>query len=310
MFFIDFFYFLWKKISNLVLPNLKNFNLMVFQLTRNMLVRLACIFGIYGASISSFAQVGINTTTPNGILDVTSTTMGVIPPKVALTATNVMAPVVNPQTGNLAVGTTVYNTATTTTGSNDVAPGLYTWNGSEWQGQFLKRQYKKFESSAGSLRSTAGTTLTVPLNGLNTQTFTANYTGEYKIIVRVDFGGGNAKPPREGSASNRSDGDLNIASALGTFTFTFNGVSYTIPVNAYSTAYNAVTPSTNYFAIWEEFSITEFVTLSANQTVNLSLSFLQDISTREEFDGNATSGGRGYIAYDIPCRVEISYNGE
>ncbi|MEZ4874668.1 MAG: hypothetical protein R2793_04290 [Flavobacteriaceae bacterium] len=255
-------------------------------------------------------QVGINTLTPNGILDVTSTTMGIVPPKAALTASNVMAPVVNPQGGSLAIGTTVYNTATTSNGLNDVVPGLYTWDGTEWQGQFLKRQYKKYESSVGTLRSTAGTALTVPLNGLSTQTFTANYTGEYKILIRVDFAGGNAKPPREGSAANRSDGDLNIASALGAYTFTFNGSNYTIPVYAYSTAYNAVTPATNYFAIWEEFTITEYVTLTANQTVNLSLSFLQDTSTREEFEGNATSGGRGYVAYDIPCRIEISYNGE
>ena len=40
----------------------------------------------------SFAQVGINTTSPNGILDINSTSQGVVLPRLALTATTVMAP--------------------------------------------------------------------------------------------------------------------------------------------------------------------------------------------------------------------------
>mgnify|MGYP006186734041 CR=1 FL=1 len=78
------------------------------------------------------AQVGVGTTTPEGALDVSSTTNGFIPPRVSLTATNVAAPVVNPQGGALVAGTTVWNIATAGTAPYKVAPGLYFWDGSRW----------------------------------------------------------------------------------------------------------------------------------------------------------------------------------
>ena len=82
----------------------------------------------------SFAQVGINTTTPRGALEVSSNNSGVLFPSVALTAANVSAPVVNPQTGGAPVeGTIVYNTATVGSGNNILSPGLYMWDGSYWQ---------------------------------------------------------------------------------------------------------------------------------------------------------------------------------
>ena len=255
-----------------------------------------------------YSQVGINTTTPRGVLDLNSTTMGVVLPRVALTSSILQAPVVNPNPAATAIpaGTTVYNTNTTNTGTNDVTAGIYAWDGSKWIEQFQKRQHALYQSTTGSLRTNPGTTYTVALNGSNSPSFTAKYTGTYKLRVRVDFGGGDALSPNEGSGSGRSDGDLNIAKASGNFTFTFNGTNYTIPVHAYSTAYNNVSPSTNYFAIWQEFFINESVTLNANQTVNLSLTFVQDAA--EEF--STSSGGYGYVAYDLPCSVEISYMGE
>lgn len=76
--------------------------------------------------------IGVGTATPNGILDMTSTTMGMIPPRVSLTSNIVAAPVVNPQGGVLVAGTCVYNTNTSGSSPNNVAPGLYFWNGSRW----------------------------------------------------------------------------------------------------------------------------------------------------------------------------------
>lgn len=81
--------------------------------------------------LKGFTQIGINTTTPNAMLDVTSATHGVLFPRIALTANNVAAPVVNPQGGALATATVVYNTATVA-GVNGVAPGYYYWNGTLW----------------------------------------------------------------------------------------------------------------------------------------------------------------------------------
>lgn len=81
---------------------------------------------------SAKAQVGVGTTTPRGALEVNSTTSGLIPPRVALTATNVDTPVVNPQGGALVAGTLVWNTATAGTIPNNVTPGMYYWNGTRW----------------------------------------------------------------------------------------------------------------------------------------------------------------------------------
>jgi hypothetical protein len=62
-------------------------------------------------------------TTPatGAMLDVKSTTMGFMPPRVALTASNAASPLTAPSTGLL-----VYNTATTSLGTvYDVTPGFY-----------------------------------------------------------------------------------------------------------------------------------------------------------------------------------------
>lgn len=82
--------------------------------------------------ISILAQVGVGTTTPAGALDVSSSTNGLIPPRVALTATNVAAPVVNPQGGPLVAGTLVWNTATAGVIPNNIIPGMYYWDGIRW----------------------------------------------------------------------------------------------------------------------------------------------------------------------------------
>ena len=77
------------------------------------------------------AQVGINTDNSapdnSAILDVKSTTKGLLPPRVALTSATVASPVSSP-----AAGLFVYNTATSGTSPNNVKPGYYCWNGSRW----------------------------------------------------------------------------------------------------------------------------------------------------------------------------------
>lgn len=83
-------------------------------------------------SFTCIAQVGVGTTAPKGALDIESSTNGLIPPRVALTATNVAAPVVNPQGGALVAGTLVWNTATAGSIPNNVIPGMYYWDGTRW----------------------------------------------------------------------------------------------------------------------------------------------------------------------------------
>ena len=78
------------------------------------------------------AQTGIGTTTPNASakLDVSSSTLGFLPPRVALTASNVFSPLAG--TAASATGLLVYNTNTAGTAPNNVVPGYYFWNGSSW----------------------------------------------------------------------------------------------------------------------------------------------------------------------------------
>ena len=86
---------------------------------KNLIAFLLLFFLLANGSI---AQVGINTdgTAPDNsaMLDVKSDSKGFLPPRVALTASNVAAPVTSPASGLL-----IYNTATAGTAPNDVAPG-------------------------------------------------------------------------------------------------------------------------------------------------------------------------------------------
>ncbi len=83
-------------------------------------------------SYMTHAQTGIGTTTPNASakLDVSSSTMGFLPPRVALTASNVFAPITG--TSSAAAGLLIYNTATAGTAPNNIVPGYYYWNGTAW----------------------------------------------------------------------------------------------------------------------------------------------------------------------------------
>jgi len=78
------------------------------------------------------AQTGIGTTTPNASakLEVMATDKGFLPPRVALTASNVFSPIVG--TSANATGLLVYNTNSAGSAPNNVVPGYYYWNGTAW----------------------------------------------------------------------------------------------------------------------------------------------------------------------------------
>jgi len=81
-----------------------------------------CSIGLFSHAQNN---VGIGTTTPDAsaVLDIASTNMGLLVPRIALTITTSAAPVTAPATSLL-----VYNTATV----NDVTPGYYFWDGAAW----------------------------------------------------------------------------------------------------------------------------------------------------------------------------------
>lgn len=261
---------------------------------------------VFIAFISScFAQVGINITAPKGALDINSTTQGFVLPRVSLQSTIDQAPLVNPKSGVTAIpiGTVVYNVATTSNGTNDVSPGMYSWNGSSWRIEFARNQSRLYEQTALDFRPRSNSGFQ-NITGLSNLSFLPNYTGKYRIKVDVNYGGASARVPNGGS-----DGNLNVARASGTFRFTFDGTDYDIPAHAYSTAYNASIGATNYFAIWQEFSIILYVDLVANTSAAFNLSFDQDPMPDYISDGNS-GNGRGHIGFDIPCTVEFVYVGD
>jgi hypothetical protein len=81
----------------------------------------------------SEAQTGIGTTTPNASakLDIFADNKGFLPPRVALTATNVFAPVTG-LSGSTALATAAGLLVYNTTSNGYVLPGYYYWNGTLW----------------------------------------------------------------------------------------------------------------------------------------------------------------------------------
>jgi hypothetical protein len=82
-------------------------------------------------SIECFSQIGINTTTPEAMLEVSSSNNGFLLPRVSLTGNNDITTVVNPNGGSLANSTMVYN-LTAITGLNAISQGYCYWNGTKW----------------------------------------------------------------------------------------------------------------------------------------------------------------------------------
>lgn len=155
-------------------------------------------------TVSVYSQVGIGTTTPAGALDVVSTSNGILIPRIALTAKNVAAPVVNPQGGALVVGTLIWNTATAGVVPNNVSPGYYYWDGTYWvktdnvtrSGVYnatstLVEPNASIPGTLGAMTS-AGTNSTAGTFDVSTITRTINVTGFTgnigNIVCTVNFG--------------------------------------------------------------------------------------------------------------------------
>lgn len=90
------------------------------------------IFLLLLSPFAVLSQVGINTTNPNAMMDITSTNNGLLIPRVALLSAIDNTTVVNPQGGALVTSTLVYNTTPSGVSPDNVVEGFYYWNGTRW----------------------------------------------------------------------------------------------------------------------------------------------------------------------------------
>lgn len=180
---------------------------------------------IIGLSINmNYGQVGINTTSPQGMLEVNSNNQGVVLPKVQLTDINTALPVVNPNGVNLSIGTIVYNTNTAGISPNNVVPGYYFWDGAKWV-MFSAGQEKNIYTDDGEINELRTVMLTNKVNfddntfvidGINNNVGVGTLNPSGKLHVNSDDG----KDAIFSMSSNNpsEDMDLDIYRLRGTST--------------------------------------------------------------------------------------------
>ncbi|MEY4456873.1 MAG: hypothetical protein RLY15_1137 [Bacteroidota bacterium] len=101
---------------------------MAKQIGSSAIVNPWVLSGNDSYNISGNVGIGTNAPDVSAILDVSSSSKGLLPPRVALAARNgTSSPISSPTAGLL-----VYNTATAGTSVNAVSPGFYFYNGSIW----------------------------------------------------------------------------------------------------------------------------------------------------------------------------------
>jgi len=170
-------------------------------------------------TFTSQAQVKIGWPTgaadPSAVLDASNTAggnKGFLAPQVALTALNAAGPVTAPANGLL-----VYNTATAGTSPNNVMPGYYYWNGTQW----VMIIGSTMPNPSGNIYTNDGT-----LAGNRTVTMGAN---------SLNFAGTN------GNLAIATTGNVGVGTTTPAATLDVNGTARVQTVNQASAA-NAVSP--------------------------------------------------------------------
>lgn len=144
--------------------------------------KVILIIIVFNFAISSFAQTGIGTTTPNASakLDVYATNKGFLPPRVTLTSATDATTIASPAEGLL-----VYNL-----GSVGLQAGYYYWNGANWAtiatatsagngvtaSDMVKLYSKAYSAASGDIANASGYSFTVPVSGRYLFDFTSSAT--------------------------------------------------------------------------------------------------------------------------------------
>lgn len=135
----------------------------------------------------SYAQVGINTTTPaNGaLLDISSSDKGFLMTRVALTGTDDVTTI----TPSATTGLMVYNTVTAGALPVQVTPGFYYWSGSQWRRFYNQGYALKYDQATQVLASTTNSTYT-PIPDLDTGNIPIPFSGTYQIRAEGFYAAG------------------------------------------------------------------------------------------------------------------------
>ncbi|MDC8003276.1 hypothetical protein POV27_04395 [Aureisphaera galaxeae] len=285
------------------------------------IILMVLAFGCYSAN---YAQIGIGTQTPEGALDVSDDNHGIIYPRIALTDYTVQSPVVNPNGGSVATGTVVYNTALTTSGSSDVSPGLYAWNGSRWEAQFVRFDYEKFEQTSAPFRTTIRESYSDPqpgdsdnIPGLTNQTFTPEFSGYYRVEVRANFACGEL-------SDFQSVDDISLATTEGAIFFTMSGTGVDIDpsssfysndegwlyMHSYGVETDVVSPSVVSQGFVHYASSVYYLYLRGGHNYTFTLSNCINTGHNYFVNNGDTGTGQGYIGLEMPCTVEFNFIGD
>ena len=106
---------------------MKQIKLTTITIILVFLVLYSCFSNILFAQNVGISNFGA-TPHASALLDIESSTKGLLIPRLALTSVNSAAPVISP-----AISLLIFNTATAGVFPNDVKPGYYYWNGTKWE---------------------------------------------------------------------------------------------------------------------------------------------------------------------------------
>lgn len=168
-------------------------------------------------SITLSAQVGIGTTSPEGALDVNSTNQGLLIPRVSLTNINVAAPVFNPENGGYpSTSTLVYNTNSSSAGSNSVFPGFYYWDGNKWvrlnnESSWLLNGNENTDAAVNFLGTTDNNDLVFKRNNIQSGKLSINNTSFGVAALKINSSGTNNVAIGANSLENNTTGFQNTA---------------------------------------------------------------------------------------------------
>lgn len=275
---------------------------------------------------SSIAQIGIGTTTPEGAIDVSGSNSGLLFPRVALNSTLDVTTVVNPNGGNLAAGTTVFNTNNSALGADDVQLGVYTFDGTRWQPQFSREDYALYKQTGGCFRAPIQSgaleyATASRLDGLNREIFTPKYSGMYRIEVKTNFGAGKIQDFTTGSESY-----ISLATSEGAFFFKFEGngrimidpesSSYDYEQGwSYTHAYSAENDNDPSARSSESYNVPHYATLVYYKPLIAGVPYTfnlrhKAVTGAAVFQNAGASGeGMGHVGHDVPCSVEFEFLG-